>query len=125
MLMLISKLLNVISLFLINFLINVSFSKLPFILHYTMRATLSPEILNSISTGDGVEASRHQVALGTGAILGIIIAVFFIFLIIVDISCYVMNDCGVINSICVRVCNKPPGGAKDLRNCEEGERYVT
>ena len=86
---------------------------------------LCHQLLNSISTGDGVEASRHQVALGTGAILGIIIAVFFIFLIIVDISCYVMNDCGVINSICVRVCNKPPGGAKDLRNCEEGERFVT
>ncbi len=37
-------------------------------------------------------------------------------------SCYVMNDCGVINSICIRVCHKAPGGAKDLRNMEEGER---
>ncbi len=35
--------------------------------------------------GEGISASAQQVALSTGAILGIIIAVFFIFLIIVDI----------------------------------------
>ena len=59
--------------------------------------------------------------LGTGAIIDIVIAVFFIFLIIVDISCYFMNDCGVLMCVCVHLCGKQQSLMKE-KAMEEGER---
>ena len=66
-------------------------------------------------------AAATIMGLGTGAIIGIVIAVFFIFLLIVDISCYFMNDCGVLMCICVHLCGKQQPGAKE-KAMEEGER---
>ncbi|XP_006812968.1 uncharacterized protein LOC102801770 [Saccoglossus kowalevskii] len=60
-------------------------------------------------------------ALTTGAIIGIVIAIFFLLLIIVDVTCYCMNDCGILMCLCVNLCGKTPVGEKDM---EEGRTKV-
>jgi neurocan core protein len=59
--------------------------------------------------------------LDTGAVIGIVIVVFLIFLVIVDVSCYFMNGCGVLMCICVNLCGKPQPINKE-KVMEEGER---
>ncbi|MGH0178070.1 UNVERIFIED_CONTAM: hypothetical protein FKN15_076581 [Acipenser sinensis] len=58
--------------------------------------------------------------LGTGAIVGILIIVFIILLVVVDVTCYFLNKCGVLMCIAVNVCGKPGPGAKG-KDMEEGK----
>ena len=70
-----------------------------------------------------LQEARHELGLTTGGIIGIIFAVFVIFLLIVDISCYFMNDCGVLMCLRLRICGKRSSASKD-KMMEEGERCV-
>ncbi|XP_058866151.1 neural cell adhesion molecule 1-like isoform X4 [Acipenser ruthenus] len=58
--------------------------------------------------------------LGTGAIVGILIIVFIILLVVVDVTCYFLNKCGLLMCIAVNVCGKPGPGAKG-KDMEEGK----
>ena len=51
--------------------------------------------------------------LSTPAIIGVILGAFFFLLILVDISCYCMNNCGFLMCICVHCCGKTPPDEKD------------
>ena len=69
----------------------------------------------------GPSVSRS--GLSAGAVIGIVVIVFIIFLIIVDVSCYFMNSCGVLHCCCVQLCGKGAAGSKE-KAMEEGERCV-
>ena len=60
-------------------------------------------------------------SIGTHIVIGIIIAIFVLFLIIIDISCYFINGCGLTMCICVQLCGrtKPKATPSEM---EEGER---
>uniref|UniRef100_A0A3Q2GDU4 Neural cell adhesion molecule 1a n=1 Tax=Cyprinodon variegatus TaxID=28743 RepID=A0A3Q2GDU4_CYPVA len=58
--------------------------------------------------------------LGTGAIVGILIAVFLLLLVAVDVTCYFLNKCGLLMCIAVNVCGKAGPGAKS-KDIEEGK----
>lgn len=75
----------------------------------------------ALISGEVFGPARQPPKLTIGAIIGIIIAVFVIFLIIVDVSCYFMNDCGVLMCLRLRVCGKRSSASKD-KMMEEGER---
>ncbi|XP_074652106.1 neural cell adhesion molecule 2-like isoform X2 [Tubulanus polymorphus] len=57
--------------------------------------------------------------MSTGTIIAIVITVFLIFLIIIDVSCYFMNECGILNHICVNFCGKGHTKVRE-RSMEEG-----
>ena len=61
-------------------------------------------------------------AMSTAVVIGIVIAIFFIFLVIVDISCYFLNSCGVTKCICVNVCGESEGNGdqKLVADAEKG-----
>ncbi|XP_077990672.1 neural cell adhesion molecule 2-like [Glandiceps talaboti] len=61
--------------------------------------------------------------LSTGAIIGIVIAIFFVLLILVDVTCYFMNDCGILMCLCVNLCGKHPPDDRDAAELEEGRKY--
>ena len=69
------------------------------------------------------EPSVSRSGLSAGAVIGIVVIVFIIFLIIVDVSCYFMNSCGVLHCCCVQLCGKGAAGSKE-KAMEEGERCV-
>ena len=56
----------------------------------------------------------------TAAIIGIVIALFFVILVIADISCYFLNNCGVTKTICINVCNEDDGNGKLVADPEKG-----
>ncbi|XP_068457206.1 neural cell adhesion molecule 1a isoform X1 [Clinocottus analis] len=58
--------------------------------------------------------------LGTGAIVGILIVVFFLLLVGVDVTCYFLNKCGLLMCIAVNFCGKAGPGAKS-KDIEEGQ----
>ncbi|XP_043997258.1 neural cell adhesion molecule 1a isoform X6 [Gambusia affinis] len=58
--------------------------------------------------------------LGTGAIVGILIVVFLLLLVAVDVTCYFLNQCGLLMCIAVNVCGKAGPGAKS-KDIEEGK----
>lgn len=58
--------------------------------------------------------------LGTGAIVGILIVVFFLLLVGVDVTCYFLNKCGLLMCIAVNFCGKAGPGAKS-KDIEEGK----
>uniref|UniRef100_A0A8C7ZLE1 Neural cell adhesion molecule 1 n=1 Tax=Oryzias sinensis TaxID=183150 RepID=A0A8C7ZLE1_9TELE len=62
--------------------------------------------------------------LGTGAIVGILIVVFFLLLVGVDVTCYFLNKCGLLMCIAVNVCGKAGPGAKS-KDIEEGKAAFT
>ncbi|XP_020564792.1 neural cell adhesion molecule 1 isoform X11 [Oryzias latipes] len=62
--------------------------------------------------------------LGTGAIVGILIVVFFLLLVGVDVTCYFLNKCGLLMCIAVNVCGKAGPGAKS-KDIEEGNAAFT
>uniref|UniRef100_A0AAQ5ZPX7 Neural cell adhesion molecule 1a n=1 Tax=Amphiprion ocellaris TaxID=80972 RepID=A0AAQ5ZPX7_AMPOC len=62
--------------------------------------------------------------LGTGAIVGILIVVFFLLLVGVDITCYFLNKCGLLMCIAVNFCGKAGPGAKS-KDIEEGKAAFT
>uniref|UniRef100_A0A3Q3RKF0 Neural cell adhesion molecule 1a n=1 Tax=Mastacembelus armatus TaxID=205130 RepID=A0A3Q3RKF0_9TELE len=62
--------------------------------------------------------------LGTGAIVGILIVVFFLLLVGIDITCYFLNKCGLLMCIAVNFCGKVGPGAKS-KDMEEGKAAFT
>ncbi|XP_071362519.1 neural cell adhesion molecule 1a isoform X4 [Trachinotus anak] len=62
--------------------------------------------------------------LGTGAIVGILIVVFFLLLVGVDVTCYFLNKCGLLMCIAVNFCGKTGPGAK-AKDIEEGKAAFT
>lgn len=62
-------------------------------------------------------------SIGANLVIGIIIGIFVLFLIIVDISCYFINGCGLTMCICVQLCGrtKPKATPNEM---EEGERFA-
>uniref|UniRef100_A0A8C5HL03 Neural cell adhesion molecule 1-like n=1 Tax=Gouania willdenowi TaxID=441366 RepID=A0A8C5HL03_GOUWI len=62
--------------------------------------------------------------LSTGAIVGILIAVFFLLLVGVDVTCYFLNKCGLLMCIAVNFCGKAGQGAKG-KDIEEGKAAFT
>ncbi|XP_008277329.1 neural cell adhesion molecule 1a [Stegastes partitus] len=70
---------------------------------------------------DAVEGGS---GLGTGAIVGILIVVFFLLLVGVDVTCYFLNKCGLLMCIAVNFCGKAGPGAKS-KDIEEGKAAFT
>ncbi|KAM6907916.1 neural cell adhesion molecule 1a isoform 3-T3 [Xenentodon cancila] len=62
--------------------------------------------------------------LGTGAIVGILIVIFFLLLVGVDVTCYFLNKCGLLMCIAVNFCGKAGPGAKS-KDIEEGKAAFT
>ncbi|XP_044226485.1 neural cell adhesion molecule 1a isoform X11 [Thunnus albacares] len=62
--------------------------------------------------------------LGTGAIVGILIVVFFLLLVGIDVTCYFLNKCGLLMCIAVNFCGKTGPGAKS-KDIEEGKAAFT
>lgn len=69
-------------------------------------------------------ASGDGSGLGTGAIVGILIVVFFLLLVGVDVTCYFLNKCGVLMCIAVNLCGKARPGTK-AKDMEEGQAAFT
>lgn len=65
-------------------------------------------------------AMDRSSGLGTGAIVGILIVVFFLLLVGVDVTCYFLNKCGLLMCIAVNFCGKAGPGAKS-KDIEEGK----
>ncbi|XP_077402546.1 neural cell adhesion molecule 1a isoform X6 [Vanacampus margaritifer] len=62
--------------------------------------------------------------LSTGAIVGILIVVFFVLLVAVDVTCYFLNKCGLLMCIAINFCGKAGPGAKS-KDIEEGKAAFT
>uniref|UniRef100_A0A3P9I6X9 Neural cell adhesion molecule 1 n=1 Tax=Oryzias latipes TaxID=8090 RepID=A0A3P9I6X9_ORYLA len=71
-----------------------------------------------------VRSAHGGSGLGTGAIVGILIVVFFLLLVGVDVTCYFLNKCGLLMCIAVNVCGKAGPGAKS-KDIEEGKAAFT
>lgn len=69
-------------------------------------------------------AATSSSGLGTGAIVGILIVVFFLLLVGVDVTCYFLNKCGLLMCIAVNFCGKAGPGAK-AKDIEEGKAQFT
>lgn len=68
-----------------------------------------------------LEANGSPTAgLSTGAIVGILIVIFVLLLVVVDITCYFLNKCGLLMCIAVNLCGKAGPGAKG-KDMEEGK----
>ncbi|XP_019952941.1 neural cell adhesion molecule 1a isoform X7 [Paralichthys olivaceus] len=70
------------------------------------------------------DATGGVSGLGTGAIVGILIVVFFLLLVGVDVTCYFLNKCGLLMCIAVNFCGKAGPGAKS-KDIEEGKAAFT
>uniref|UniRef100_A0A672YYT3 Neural cell adhesion molecule 1a n=1 Tax=Sphaeramia orbicularis TaxID=375764 RepID=A0A672YYT3_9TELE len=84
-------------------------------IQYMRTATQPTTIPDGTSGGSG---------LSTGAIVGILIVVFFLLLVGVDVTCYFLNKCGLLMCIAVNVCGKAGPGAKG-KDIEEGKAAFT
>ncbi|KAJ0061436.1 hypothetical protein NL108_000857 [Boleophthalmus pectinirostris] len=71
-----------------------------------------------------VPGQPEGTGMGTGAIVGILIVVFFVLLVSVDVTCYFLNKCGVLMCLAVNVCGKSGPGAKG-KDIEEGKAAFT
>nr|XP_006642352.2 PREDICTED: neural cell adhesion molecule 1 isoform X12 [Lepisosteus oculatus] len=79
---------------------------------YYFRTPPEPTAIpDSVASGSG---------LSTGAIVGILIVVFVILLVVVDVTCYFLNKCGLLMCIAVNFCGKSGPGAKG-KDIEEGK----
>lgn len=77
------------------------------------------------SVADPSEVARMQAAsVGPGAIVGIVVVIFVVLLVVVDVSCYFVNNCGVTMLICVHLCGRSTAFTKE-KAMEEGERLVS
>ncbi|KAM9847271.1 neural cell adhesion molecule 1a [Aulostomus maculatus] len=70
------------------------------------------------------DATEGGSGLGTGAIVGILIVVFFLLLVGVDVTCYFLNKCGLLMCIAVNFCGKAGPGVKS-KDIEEGKAAFT
>uniref|UniRef100_A0A669C6B6 Neural cell adhesion molecule 1a n=1 Tax=Oreochromis niloticus TaxID=8128 RepID=A0A669C6B6_ORENI len=78
-------------------------------------STFKTEPVHAMDGGSGM---------GTGAIVGILIVVFFLLLVGVDVTCYFLNKCGLLMCIAVNFCGKAGPGAKS-KDIEEGKAAFT
>ncbi|XP_054611154.1 neural cell adhesion molecule 1-like isoform X4 [Dunckerocampus dactyliophorus] len=69
-------------------------------------------------------ASGGGSGLSTGAIVGILMVVFFLLLVGVDVTCFFLNKCGLLMCIAVNFCGKAGPGAKG-KDIEEGKAAFT
>lgn len=87
-------------------------------------------LLTVCCQGDG-EPVVHPVdaSVGMTTVLAVIIALFVALLIVVDISCYHVNGCGLTMCICVHLCGRGVGQVgttfkSNEKEVEEGERFA-
>ena len=66
-----------------------------------------------------VEAASTALAPGLGLVVGVIIAVLVLLLIVIDVSCYFINGCGALATVCSQVCSRGPM-SRD-KTVEEGD----
>uniref|UniRef100_A0A452SB23 Neural cell adhesion molecule 1 n=1 Tax=Ursus americanus TaxID=9643 RepID=A0A452SB23_URSAM len=78
--------------------------------HFVFRTSAQPTAIPAPSSG----------SLSTGAIVGILIVIFVLLLVVVDITCYFLNKCGLLMCIAVNLCGKAGPGAKG-KDMEEGK----
>jgi len=74
---------------------------------------------NSGKHVEPVEAASTSLVPGLGLVVGVIIAVLIVLLILIDVSCYFINGCGALATICSQVCGRGPM-SKD-KTVEEGD----
>ena len=55
-----------------------------------------------------------------GAVVGVVVAVLILLLIVVDVSCYFVNGCGALASVCSQVSGHSPASKEKM--IEEGDR---
>ncbi|KAM9332340.1 neural cell adhesion molecule 1a isoform 2-T2 [Pholidichthys leucotaenia] len=82
----------------------------------SFRTALEPTIIPGTPSGGS--------GLSTGAIVGILIVVFFLLLVAVDVTCYFLNKCGLLMCIAMNFCGKAGPGAKG-KDMEEGKAAFT
>lgn len=87
----------------------------------SFRTATQPTIIPDVLGGGSVMGGS---GLGTGAIVGILIVVFFLLLVGVDVTCYFLNKCGLLMCIAVNFCGKAGPGAKS-KDMEEGKAAFT
>ncbi|XP_049712898.1 neural cell adhesion molecule 1 isoform X1 [Elephas maximus indicus] len=80
--------------------------------HFVFRTSAQPTVIPA----NGSPTS----GLSTGAIVGILIVIFVLLLVVVDITCYFLNKCGLLMCIAVNLCGKAGPGAKG-KDMEEGK----
>jgi len=61
-------------------------------------------------------------SLGVAAVVGISVVLLIIILVIIDVSCYFVNSCGLTMILCTRLCGQSQALGKE-KAAEEGERY--
>ncbi|XP_028277285.1 LOW QUALITY PROTEIN: neural cell adhesion molecule 1-like [Parambassis ranga] len=83
-----------------------------------------PGILSFRTATEPTTIPDAMSGLGTGAIVGILIVVFFLLLVGVDVTCYFLNKCGLLMCIAVNLCGKAGPGAKS-KDIEEGQAAFT
>ena len=69
------------------------------------------------------ERDSSSLGPGFGVVVGIIIAVLLVLLIVIDVSCYFVNGCGALATICSHVCGHHPTSKE--KTMEEGDRYLS
>lgn len=96
----------------------------PFLSPNSCPPPLFPACFACVSPLPVVDAVDGGSGLGTGAIVGILIVVFFLLLLGVDVTCYFLNKCGLLMCIAVNFCGKAGPGAKS-KDIEEGKAAFT
>uniref|UniRef100_A0A8C1Q7Y3 Neural cell adhesion molecule 1a n=1 Tax=Cyprinus carpio TaxID=7962 RepID=A0A8C1Q7Y3_CYPCA len=88
------------------------------------RGRSDPGILSFRTLPEPTAIPETSSGLGTGAIVGILIVVFILLLFGVDLTCYFLNNCGLLMCIAVNFCGKPGPSAKG-KDIEEGKAAFT
>ncbi|XP_051870669.1 neural cell adhesion molecule 2-like isoform X1 [Pristis pectinata] len=60
-------------------------------------------------------------SLGLGAVIGLAVAALLLILVITDISCFFMKQCGVLMCIATRICGKKNSSSTKAKEAEEGK----
>jgi len=67
-----------------------------------------------------VKAASSSSGSSVGLVVGIVIAVLIILLILIDVSCYFINGCGALATVCSHVCGRGP--MLKEKTMQEGDR---
>uniref|UniRef100_H2ZSB0 Neural cell adhesion molecule 1 n=1 Tax=Latimeria chalumnae TaxID=7897 RepID=H2ZSB0_LATCH len=82
----------------------------------------APAVYNFTIPSESLSTPKNMLmkqGVGTGGIVGIIMVIFLVLLIVVDVSCYYSNRCGMLMCIAVNLLGKRRSEAKGL-DVEEG-----
>ena len=77
-------------------------------------------VCNLYGCVEPVEEASTSARSGFGVVGGVVVAVLIVLLIVIDVTCYFVNDCGALATICLQVRGHSPT-SKD-RTMEEGDR---